>query len=225
MASGSTSRPNWRRARQICSARAPAIVQQAKTTDRLEAEDDVLCHGEHRDEHEVLVHHADPAPDGIPGVGKVDRLVVEADLARVGSQSPNSTFISVDLPAPFSPRRQWTSPSRTSRFTPSTATNEPNLLVMPANSSLMGVRGDLRGPRPSRAGTSLGRELRGWSSPAPTGRNGWWPPRPGQRKGVASTCPVRVRVYRDVAGDDPGLEGGKLRLHLRRHLRVEVVEG
>ena len=43
----------------------------------------------------------------------------------------------VVLPAPFSPRRQCTSPASTVRSTPSLATSGPKALVMPASSSLM----------------------------------------------------------------------------------------
>ena len=51
--------------------------------------------------------------------------------------------MSVVLPAPFSPRRQWTSPSSRVRSTSSLATSGPNALVMPASSSLMAPRRSL----------------------------------------------------------------------------------
>ncbi len=41
------------------------------------------------------------------------------------------TFISVDLPAPFSPRTAWTSPRRASRSTPASAATAPKRLAMP----------------------------------------------------------------------------------------------
>ena len=40
----------------------------------------------------------------------------------VGATTPPSTFISVDLPAPFSPTRPMTSPGSTARLTSSRAT-------------------------------------------------------------------------------------------------------
>src|SRR5665213_1272333 len=46
-------------------------------------------------------------------------------------------FISVDLPAPFSPSRQWISPGSTSRSMWSLATSAPKRLVIPRNSSFM----------------------------------------------------------------------------------------
>src|SRR5213080_2901111 len=48
-----------------------------------------------------------------------------------GLTAPLTTFISVDLPAPFSPTRAWTSPRRSSRSTPLRACVEPNRLLMP----------------------------------------------------------------------------------------------
>ena len=50
---------------------------------RLRAEDDVVEHGEHVDELEVLVHHADAERGGIIGVVDLDGLAVFADLARL----------------------------------------------------------------------------------------------------------------------------------------------
>ena len=40
---------------------------------------------------------------------------------ELGATTPPSTFIRVDLPAPFSPIRPTTSPGRTARLTPSNA--------------------------------------------------------------------------------------------------------
>ena len=45
-------------------------------------------------------------------------------------------FISVDLPAPFSPSRAWIWPGSTVRSMWSLATRAPNRLVMPLSSSL-----------------------------------------------------------------------------------------
>ena len=46
-------------------------------------------------------------------------------------------FISVDLPAPFSPSRQWISPGSIVRSMWSLAVNEPNRLVRPLISSFI----------------------------------------------------------------------------------------
>src|SRR4051812_20703364 len=48
--------------------------------------------------------------------------------------------MSVDLPAPFSPRRAWTSPARRSKSTPSLATMRPKRFVMPRSSSAASIR-------------------------------------------------------------------------------------
>ena len=44
------------------------------------------CHG--RDQHEVLVHHADAVVDGVRGAGHPDRLPVDQNLAAVGGVEP-----------------------------------------------------------------------------------------------------------------------------------------
>jgi hypothetical protein len=48
-----------------------------------------------------------------------------------GWYSPKITFISVDLPAPFSPSRQWTSPRRSVRSIASLASTPGKRLVTP----------------------------------------------------------------------------------------------
>jgi len=54
----------------------------------LVAEHDVLGDREHRDQHEVLVHHADARRHGISGPGEVLHDVVDDDLAVVGLVEP-----------------------------------------------------------------------------------------------------------------------------------------
>src|SRR6478736_2609967 len=44
--------------------------------------------------------------------------------------TPDSTFMRVDLPAPFSPQIAWISPARTSRSTSERAFTPGNVLVM-----------------------------------------------------------------------------------------------
>ena len=54
----------------------------------LDAEDDVLGDGHHRDEHEVLVHHPDPGLDRLARRRERDGLSVEPDLSPVGPVEP-----------------------------------------------------------------------------------------------------------------------------------------
>src|SRR6478735_10802044 len=49
-----------------------------------------------------------------------------------GAIVPEATYINVDLPAPFSPSRAWTSPERTSNETFLSATTASKCLVMPS---------------------------------------------------------------------------------------------
>src|SRR5258708_6471896 len=83
-----------------------------------------------------------------------------------GQWTPETSLISVDLPDPFSPTRQWTSPAITSQSTPSSATTPPKRLDAPlrrrkgwtgtallqAESGQSGMRrGTCRPPRAARA--------------------------------------------------------------------------
>ena len=66
--------------------------------------------------------------------GDVSETVLPGDLdvtPRPGTWTPWSIFISVLLPAPFSPITAWTSPGRISRSTPRHAQIPPNLLPAP----------------------------------------------------------------------------------------------
>ncbi len=54
----------------------------------LGAEHHVLGDGEHRHEHEVLVHHADAGRDRVARTADLHRLVVDQDLALVGLEQP-----------------------------------------------------------------------------------------------------------------------------------------
>ena len=63
-------------------------VDQLGAVRRLRAEHDVLGDGHHRDEHEVLVHHPDPAADRVLGGRELDLLPVQEDLALVGVVEP-----------------------------------------------------------------------------------------------------------------------------------------
>src|SRR5438034_11120619 len=52
-----------------------------------------------------------------------------------GWWAPAMTLISVDLPAPFSPTKAWTSPARRSNDTPLSAWTPANALLIPVNSN------------------------------------------------------------------------------------------
>src|SRR3954451_11530154 len=58
----------------------------------------------------------------------------------VGSTAPETHLISVDLPAPFGPSRQWTSPSTTSRSTPCRALTPGYSLTRPRTSRIAVIR-------------------------------------------------------------------------------------
>ena len=60
------------------------VVEEHAEPARLAAEDDVLRDGERRDEHEVLVHHADAALDGRLRAEVLDALAFDVDLAVGG---------------------------------------------------------------------------------------------------------------------------------------------
>ena len=104
-ASGSTSRPY-----RSEISRDP-VADLGRSQAAAVAERDVLPHPQRLDEAEVLVHHA----DAVRGRGgRVERggcaspsmLIVPAS----GSTRPIMIFISVDLPAPFSPSTPWIRP-------------------------------------------------------------------------------------------------------------------
>src|ERR1700759_751665 len=67
-------------------------------------------------------------------------------------------FISVDLPAPFSPTRPWISPSRSEKSTARKAVTPPNVLVTPDSSNKAGRLGV------GTVGSGTGDQIRKWSS-------------------------------------------------------------
>ena len=68
---------------------------------------------------------------GVPRRTKRHWKPVEEISPASRAQAPLSTRISVDLPAPFSPRRTWTSPRSSSKSTASSAVTPGNRLLMP----------------------------------------------------------------------------------------------
>src|SRR5581483_9282852 len=123
-------------------------------------------------------------------------------------------FISVDLPAPFSPSRACTSPCSTSRSTWSLASTPGNCFVIPLSSrtgsALTAARfygaenagGRARGPPSPETGPGTGR------IPSPS---------------RSSTLQRRRRL--DLAGDDLGLQRVDPRDVGLRHLRADLAEG
>jgi hypothetical protein len=63
--------------------RALTLVEEDAVAHGLLAQEDVLRHGQHGYEHEVLVDHADTPVDGVGGIGDVHDLAVEQDLTLV----------------------------------------------------------------------------------------------------------------------------------------------
>ena len=71
--------------RQLAHALARRREIELRVLARLRAEHDVLDDGHHRDQHEVLVHHADAEADGIRRARHLDPLAADVDLSLVGA--------------------------------------------------------------------------------------------------------------------------------------------
>ena len=81
---------------------------------------------------EVLVDRFDTQRLGVRRAREANRAPSNQIRPADGSSEPETILIRVDLPAPLSPSRPTTSPARTSRLTPSSATTGPKCLVMPS---------------------------------------------------------------------------------------------
>ena len=86
-ASGSIANPNAA-ASSRTRARACVVVEEDAGLSRLHREDDVLGDRHHRNEHEVLVHHPDPAGDRLLRGAHAHGLPVDQDLALVRVVEP-----------------------------------------------------------------------------------------------------------------------------------------
>ncbi len=73
--------------------------------------------------------------------------------------TPESTFIRVDFPAPFSPQMLWISPRWTSKFTSDSARTPGNSLVMSRIAKMVSVT----------MSVLLDRADAGWSGRCPVG--------------------------------------------------------
>lgn len=76
-----------------------------------------------------------PAAAAIRGVALRKGFPHTTTLPRSGRTIPAATRISVDLPAPFSPTRAWTSPGLRLRLTSFRTSVVPYFLLMPSSSS------------------------------------------------------------------------------------------
>ena len=74
--------------RELAHALLGAALVEQDAPARLDPEHDVLGHRHHRDEHEVLVHHADPGLDRIRAEPNVTGFPVQEDLPSSGLYSP-----------------------------------------------------------------------------------------------------------------------------------------
>src|SRR5699024_394792 len=101
-----------------------------------------------------------------------------------GRYSPYRTFIRVDLPAPFSPSREWISPGSTTRSMASLATKAPKVFVIPRSSSFT-VLASVSGGRDHRAG--------GQEEAVPA-RSGSGPPRPADQASFGEAFDSTVTV-------------------------------
>src|SRR6478736_5152499 len=119
--------------------------------------------------------------------------------------------MSVDLPAPFSPRRAWISPGWTTRSMWSFATRDPKRFVIPRSSSF--ICAPYICCRPRRHPCGGGGEERGRveSSTRP-------------RSAVPAALRRAGRGHLEVARDDLLLEGGELIEQALRQLRLERAE-
>ena len=91
--------------------------------------EDVLRHRHVRAEGDLLVDEADAEFLGAGRRADLDRLPLIRISPLSGRRMPSMMFISVDLPAPFSPAMACTSPRRSSKSTPRSAWIAPNDLL------------------------------------------------------------------------------------------------
>ena len=122
---------------QLCrSSRADGPSECGASRRRLEPDRDVLGDREVRKEGRLLVNRGDSQ---VARAGPDRDRSTERPWTSIrpssGRWAPVITLISVDLPAPFSPTRAWTSPARRSNETPFKACTPANALLIPVNSS------------------------------------------------------------------------------------------
>jgi hypothetical protein len=81
---------------------------------------------------QLLMNDGDAFAFGIANMPGLQRFAGKNNFAVIAAVriDPHSTFISVDLPEPFSPHSETTSPAFSRRLTLSTAFTAPKVLVM-----------------------------------------------------------------------------------------------
>ena len=107
----SSTLASGRIASPYCSAQLPRaphrlLVVQQRPARGLGPQHQVLGHGHDRDEHEVLVDHADAQPDRLPRGVDRDRLAVEQDLALVRVVEPVEDVHQRRLAGPVLPEQR-----------------------------------------------------------------------------------------------------------------------
>ena len=102
---------------------------------RLAAERDVLGDRDVRQQVDLLVDRADARLLGVVRRREAHRLARRsAARPRSRGSAPVIALMSVDLPAPFSPMSEWTSPGNMRKSTPSIAASAPKRTVAPVSS-------------------------------------------------------------------------------------------
>ena len=113
----------------------PGVVHESEAAAREPAQPDVLHDRARRDRVELLLDHRDACAHRLRRRGEPHRLAARTISPASGWTRPARTFMSVDLPAPFSPHRAWTVPARTVMSTDSSAVTPGNVFVMPRMTS------------------------------------------------------------------------------------------
>ena len=119
------------RARRGSRAPSPASGSSRcrPTPPRRVADEDVLGHGELGEEQQLLVDVATRPVAPRAGCRTAPRVPSSCRVPPSGPWTPEMILISVDLPAPFSPRSACTSPGAKSNRTPSSARTPGNVLL------------------------------------------------------------------------------------------------
>jgi hypothetical protein len=90
-----------------------AAIHPAEGAAIFAPEKNVLRDGHVRREQRLLVHHRDADGGGFGGRAQETSLPFHSMRPASRSTMPATIFMSVDLPAPFSPSSRWTSPAAT----------------------------------------------------------------------------------------------------------------
>ena len=148
-------RARWPSSRLRASLRMAATVEEAAGPRQLAAEEEVGGDVEARNEVELLEDRGDAGGLRVARIGEAHRRAVDrGSCPRRARCTPERMFISVDLPAPFSPSSAWISPACRSKSTPRSAWTPPKRLTTPRIDKQR-LR-SCRSPAGCRAGISVG---------------------------------------------------------------------